>query len=237
MTTLWGRISDIGDVQIVGDVARDQETLADILRPYLEAGTVCIILGGGHETAYGHFLGRLRAGHEVSIVNLDVHADVRDLINGQPHSGSSFRQALLHPDYPARSYHVFGLSPHCVSNTHLRFMDAHPGGRIWTIESSADRFDQLLDTVDGDLLVTFDLDALDQSVAPGVSAPTVGGLNQKTWFRIARSVGACNRIQSIDISEMNPVYDVDGRTARVAALTVWHFVAGLTARMSVSHTA
>jgi len=233
MSQVWERIADIGDVQIAGDVAHDQEMLAEILKPYLEAGTVCIILGGGHETAYGNFLGQVRSGRDVSIINIDAHADVRDLVNGKPHSGSSFRQALLHPDHPARSYSVFGLSPHGVSSAHLGFMDAYPGERIWAAESSAGRFDELLKTVDGKLMITFDLDALDQSVAPGVSAPAVAGLDQETWFRVAYSVGICDRVQSIDVSEMNPVYDIGGRTARVAALTVWHFVEGLTTRTNL----
>jgi formiminoglutamase len=84
------------------------------------------------------------------------------------------------------------------------------------------------------MLVTFDLDAVDQSAAPGVSAPTVGGLDPSLWLKAAYEAGRCPRVTSIDLVEYNPAYDVDRRTARLAALTVWHILRGLAERFTPS---
>src|SRR3954470_7253084 len=46
---------DLGDVPISGELARDQDRLAEVVAAELEAGAFPIVIGGGHETAFGHF--------------------------------------------------------------------------------------------------------------------------------------------------------------------------------------
>ena len=78
------RTRDAGDVAITGDVERDQEALAAAVGSHLAVGRFVIVLGGGHETTYGHFLGYDRPVH---LLNWDAHADVRELRDGAAHSG------------------------------------------------------------------------------------------------------------------------------------------------------
>jgi formiminoglutamase len=61
---------DIGDLRITGKVEDDQQELGKVIGEYLQQDTVPIILGGGHETAFGHFLGYASAGLRTSIFNL-----------------------------------------------------------------------------------------------------------------------------------------------------------------------
>jgi arginase family enzyme len=83
--------------------------------------------------------------------------------------------------------------------------------------------------IDTNYMVSFDLDGLDTAVAPGVSAlsPSSGGLQPQTWFTAARLAGTDVRCTSFDIVELNPTFDRDEQTARVAALTIWNFLSGL----------
>ena len=81
-----------------------------------------------------------------------------------------------------------------------------------------------------DTLVTFDLDAVDQAAAPGVSAPATAGLSPHIWLYAAYCAGKCSTVRSIDVVELSPPLDQDGRTARLAARTVWEFLRGLAAR-------
>src|SRR5262249_20635154 len=83
---------DIGDIRIGGSLEHSQESLGIVVSEILQAGAVPVVLGGGHETAYGHYLGYVYANKKVGIINLDAHLDVRPLIDGQGHSGSPFRQ-------------------------------------------------------------------------------------------------------------------------------------------------
>lgn len=221
---------DLGDVPVTGDLEADQARLAEHVAAALARGAFVIVLGGGHETAYGHFLGYVRAGRPVAIVNLDAHPDVRPLIDGRGHSGSPFRQALLHPSGLCRGYRVAGLLPHAAAGAHLAFIDEHRGGYTWRSDLTPARVARLFAAARGPTLASFDIDAVDQAQAPGVSAPATGGLPAELWLRAAYEAGRCPHVTSCDVVELNPAYDRDGQTARLAALTVWHLLRGICAR-------
>jgi arginase family enzyme len=82
----------------------------------------------------------------------------------------------------------------------------------------------------GPAFLSIDLDALDQSVAPGVSAPNPLGLGLRPAAKLAEAAGARREIQHFDLMEFNPSYDIDGHTARAAVLLFLHFVAGFARR-------
>ncbi|MFB6098975.1 MAG: arginase family protein, partial [Salinibacter sp.] len=120
--TLLERTRDAGNIGDDLSLAARQAALGDALAPHLRRDTVPIVLGGGHETAYGHFLGYVEAETDVTILNWDAHPDVRPVKDGNPHSGSSFRQALEHPSGHCRHYAVAGLQPHSTAAAHLEYI-------------------------------------------------------------------------------------------------------------------
>lgn len=222
---------DVGNLRITGKLAKDQQNLSNIVAAYLEQEVIPIILGGGHETAFGHFLGYAEAGITTSIFNLDAHTDVRPLKEGKPHSGSPFRQALEHQSESAETYLVAGLQPHSVAQSHLEFIRDHGGHYKFRDETNITSVSGLFHQHESDrLMTTFDMDAVDQSQAPGVSAPCANGLPADLWLTSAYLAGRNEHVTSFDISEVNPVCDRDNQTAKLAALTIWHFILGLSQR-------
>lgn len=223
--------SDAGNVAVTGNLEEDQQRLGKIVAGYLEQDIVPVILGGGHETAYGHFLGYAVAGLKTSVFNLDAHTDVRPLKNEQPHSGSPFRQMLEHESNSAETYLAGGLQPHTVAQSHLAFIDQHNGHYLFRDETNITSISGLFHQHNSKrLMVTFDMDAVDQSQAPGVSAPCANGLPADLWLTAAYLAGRNEQVTSFDLSEVNPKYDRDGQTAKLAALTIWHFLLGLSQR-------
>ncbi len=230
MIRLLRRVRDLGDLAVSGDVERDQEALGEAVAPLLAAGVFVIVLGGGHESTYGHFLAYAGAARPVSILNWDAHPDVRELRDGLGHSGSPFRQALEHPAGACRRYSVAGLLPWAVAAAHARFVRQRGGDVVWRADVTHERIGTLYDQLDAPALVSFDLDAVDQRDAPGVSAPAVGGLTADLWLHAAGRAGRCAAVTSADVVELNPLFDRDGQTARLAALTVWLLLHGLARR-------
>ena len=228
---LLKRTVDLGNLKLEGSLEDSQDALGAAVQPYIANGVIPIIIGGGHETAFGHFLGYVKADRPVTIVNWDAHADVRPLRDGRPHSGSSFRQALEHPSKICQKYAVAGLLPHSLARAHLEYLHEEDAHVIWRSELSQHQINALYAGWKTPLMTTFDLDAVDQQAAPGVSAPAVGGLSPELWEHAAYRAGRCPGVQSMDVVECNPRIDVDGRTARLAALTVWHFLRGLAERI------
>jgi formiminoglutamase len=228
---------DLGDVRIDGDLEASQDSLATVLDVLLRRGAVPIVLGGGHETAYGHYLGYVRAGLRVAILNLDAHLDVRPCLEGRGHSGSPFRQALEHPTHPLPGdrYVCLGAQSFAVSREHADYV-RRGGGKIGWRSEVRGRLGQAFDqerqrlTLDGPLYLTLDVDVVQAADAPAVSAPNPNGLCGAELLDCVQLAGASPGVASLDVVEVVPQLDRDGQTARWAALAVWHFLAGLARR-------
>jgi formiminoglutamase len=229
-TKLLARATDFGNLRLKGDLGESQALLGKVIAACLAHDTIVIVIGGGHETTFGHFLGYAQANRTIRILNWDAHPDVRHLIHGHGHSGSPFRQAIEHPSKCCARYDVAGLLPHAVAASHVEFVTEHGGHVWWRQELIRDTVETVSDAAHGPSMVSFDMDALDQAYAPGVSAPAVGGLTPDLWLHAAYCAGLNPKVSSIDIVEMNPRLDRDGQTARIGALTLWTFLKGVAAR-------
>jgi formiminoglutamase len=236
---LLGRMQDFGNLALGHELHQSQDRLGQVVALCLEHNCIPIMLGGGHETAFGHFLGYVHAGRDVAALNWDAHPDVRPLIDGHGHSGSQFRQALQHESKRLAQYTVAGLQPHSAAAAHLNFVREHGGRTVWRHELTKEAIDRLYASKAGRasaMMASFDADAVDQSFAPGVSAPSTGGMTADLWLHAAFRAGASPHVLSIDISEMNPRFDRDGQTARLIAVTVWNFLKGVAARLAGAGT-
>lgn len=242
--TPWGlgraRPLDLGDVRTGGGLEASQEALGEVVAAVLTAGGVPVVLGGGHETAYGHYLGYTRASWVVGVINLDAHLDVRPCVAGQGHSGSPFRQMLEHPTdaLPGQLYCCLGAQPFSVSGEHLDYV-SEGGGTVRWRDQVAGRLVEELERqcrrVTGQgcpVYLTVDADVVRTADVPGVSAPNPLGLDGAEVAACCRAAGATPGLTSFEIVEINPQLDRDGQSARWAALAVWHFLAGLGNRPS-----
>ena len=104
------RLFDVGNIACKGeDLESAQQQLGRAVTAILSKGAKPVILGGGHETLYGHYLGiRESIGKDATlgIINIDAHFDLRPY-DEQPSSGTMFRQ-ILESD-PNTRYFVAGI--------------------------------------------------------------------------------------------------------------------------------
>jgi formiminoglutamase len=228
---------DLGDVAVGADLEDAQDVLGRVLGELLRLQTVPIVLGGGHETAWGHYLGYVHAGLDVGVINVDAHLDVRPLIDGRGHSGSPFRQMMeTTRPLPASRYICLGAQPMAVSREHLNLV-LERGGTVQWASAVDGRLTEAFETArqglagqGGAVYVSLDADVVRAADVPGVSAPNSLGLSGAEVERWARNVGRCAGVRSFDLVEINPHFDIDDRSARWAAVVVWHFLAGLASR-------
>jgi formiminoglutamase len=229
---------DVGNVRIAGSLEETQEALGAVIGAILARDAVPVVLGGGHETAYGHYLGYVTAGRPVGILNIDAHLDVRPCLNGQGHSGSPFRQALEHPTapLPGSRYVCLGAQPQSVSRVHWQFARER-GCRVgWYRRVRLSPVNRLrrecgrLSATGCQVYVSLDADAVRAADVPGVSAPNSSGFAGEKILACARAAGNLPAVASFDVVEINPHLDPDGRSARWAALAVWSFLMGRAGR-------
>jgi formiminoglutamase len=231
---------DAGNVRTPRNLEEAQEALAEVVAGILLSGAVPVVLGGGHETAYGHFLGYVKAGRPVGILNLDAHLDVRPCHAALGHSGSPFRQALEHPTrpLPGDRYVCLGAQPQSVSRQHWHYVRQRGGVVRWCAELEGMAGNVLLEEIARlagagcQVYVTIDADVAQVADVPGVSAPNPLGLPGRQVVRCARLAGESARVTSLDLVEISPPHDRDGQSARWAAVLIWNFLVGLGKRMS-----
>ena len=99
---------DAGDIICDGDnLENAQIALAHMVASLLRSQYFPIVLGGGHETAWGHYLGIHEAlgPSKLAIVNFDAHFDLREQARGS--SGTTFKQIADH--HAAFDYTVIGI--------------------------------------------------------------------------------------------------------------------------------
>ncbi|MFF0815607.1 formimidoylglutamase [Rhodococcus sp. NPDC003318] len=223
------RILDAGDIEVVGgDLAGAQRRLGGVVADLLGHGHFVVVLGGGHDVAFGSHLGiaesgLLAPGVRLGVLNLDAHFDLR--ADAVPSSGTPFRQIAEYEATLGRSlnYAVIGIAQ--SSNTVDLFRRADTLGvryllddwcttaTLPAVEAFVDEFLRRCDAVH----LSVDLDVLPAAVAPGVSAPAAFGVPLEVVTRVCEMVAAGGKLALVDVAELNPRYDIDNRTARTAA--------------------
>lgn len=220
---------DAGDIICPEEkLAKAQRQLGKGVYTILEQGGRPMVIGGGHETAFGTYQGlRAWAGPEstIGIINLDAHFDVRSSEHG-PTSGTPFRQML--EDSPGKvSYLALGLEE--AANTPTLFETAQRHHVQWVTQdvlNQANGWERALPEVKAleqrvDVLyLSIDLDVFGASCAPGVSALNPLGCSPDRLVPIIDYLAQQPKLATVDICELNPTYDRDQQTAKLAARLV-----------------
>ncbi|WP_404286994.1 formimidoylglutamase [Glutamicibacter arilaitensis] len=222
-------VCDAGDIVVVGDeLESGQMRLAKSVSELLNAGALPVVLGGGHETAYGSFGGLFdqlqnHPDARIGILNLDAHFDLRsaprrssgtpfkDIANDMLAAGRAFNYAVLGISQPNNTRQLFDQA----AALGVRYLLDEQCGAS-SLGAVTEFIDSFLHGVD-QLYLTIDLDVLPASVAPGVSAPAAYGVPLEVIHAICRQVVDSGKLALVDVVELNPRFDIDGRTARTAA--------------------
>ncbi|GGK85724.1 formimidoylglutamase [Rufibacter glacialis] len=211
-----------------------QEQLGRKVEMLLRKGYKTIVLGGGHETAYGHFLGlRHRLGPEetLGIINLDAHFDLRSYAQHSS-SGTPFLQIADDLAAAGRDFHYLCLGIQEQGNTRKLFQTAQErqvdyiladdlhGGITPDVQQRLQAFMAKVDK----LYLSIDLDVFAAAYAPGVSAPNALGLTPPVVVQLLKEIIGSGKVMSVDVVELNPKFDLDHQTAKLAASLVYQMV-------------
>lgn len=196
-----------------------------------EQDLVTLCVGGGHDLSLPSLRAVAgRAGHPLGGINLDAHLDARARVG----SGMAFRALIEGKHLAPRRFVELGLGRFSNDRADLEWLRGEGATLLFAdalLERGLDVEGVLAAACQGGTaFLSIDLDGLDQSAAPGVSAPNPLGVSVHDAVRLAEAAGARPEIRHFDLMELNPLYDVDARTARTASLLLSCFVAGLAER-------
>jgi agmatinase len=223
------RVVDCGDVaadplDIPGNAARATAAV----RAVLERGAVPIVLGGDDSIPIP-FLRAYEGFGPLAVVQIDAHLDFRDELDGVREGFSSpMRRASEMPW--VTSITQIGLrgvgsgrpsdvaDARSAGNTLIPARELHARGVNWALEQIP---------AGAHYLVTIDLDGLDPSVAPGVGAPSPGGLSWDEARELVQGLAARGRIAGLDVVEIMPSLDVNQITSIVATRLILNAIGGM----------
>ncbi|MBP8218421.1 MAG: formimidoylglutamase [Aeromonas sp.] len=224
-------VYDGGDVSCPdGDLDAAHGRLAERVAAALNLGHFPLVLGGGHEVAFGSWSGlnrHLGGSGKIGIINFDAHFDLRMKLE-LASSGTPFFQIAEQCAAEGTPFHYACLGVAETANTQALFARADELG-VWYVKDEAMNERALptlqsgLDAFIADcdhLYLTIDLDVLPGAVMPGVSAPAARGVELAVIEPLIAHIRACGKLRLADLAEYNPTLDQDNRSARVAARLV-----------------
>ena len=225
---------DAGTINCIDfNLKNAQLELTEIISKVLDAKAFPIIVGGGHDMAYSTYSGlrkHLGDSKTIGIINFDAHFDLRSNEDGN-NSGTPFYQIAQDCKTSNTPFHYLCLGIRKDANDNLLFQTAkelevkyilRDTFRIefhTEINAWINAFMQNVDAI----YVTIDLDGFSSAYAPGVSAPSPMGFTPDVVLESLKTITSSGKLCALDIAEMNPDFDVDSQTARLAASLV-HYV-------------
>jgi arginase len=225
----------------IHDIAKVCLQLYHMATACLDDGAIPLVLGGDHSLAAGsvaaaaHWARRVRK-LPIGLIWIDAHGDMNTPatstsgnVHGMPLA------ALLGPE-PSDLSNIGGFSPkalpaHTVligvrnldEREKVAVRDSHV--HVFTmkdidrqgIASVAEQAVGLAGSGTAGIHVSFDLDACDPGIAPGVGTPVKGGLDYREAHMVMEIVADSGLLTSLDLVEINPTLDVRNTTAQLGA--------------------
>jgi formiminoglutamase len=232
------KLFDVGDVKGNGcPLAESQEALGRVVERVLSLNLYPIVMGGGHEVAFGNYQGIMTYLKEkedtsrLGIVNFDAHFDIRPYEESAS-SGTMFRQIADLCASEGRPFDYYCLGIQQRGNTRQLFNTAQALSvrydlarditqeKLIDVFASLDRFMKNQDAI----YVTICMDVFASAYAPGVSSAQPLGLQPWIVLTALKHIIRSEKMVSFDIAEVSPRFDRDNVTANLASTVIFHVV-------------
>jgi guanidinobutyrase len=213
----------------LGDVAVNTFNLSETIRLITETYDAHLLhdvipmgLGGDHTMTLPILRSIAKKHGPVALVHVDAHADVNDEMFGEKEThGTVFRRAYEEGLITADK--VFQIGLRGTGYTADDFSEAADWGfnqwlapELWH-KSLSPLAAEIKEKIGGQkTYITYDIDSLDPSFAPGTGTPEIGGLTTMQAMELIRGLRGLN-IVGCDLVEVSPPYDPSGNTALVGA--------------------
>jgi arginase len=200
------------------------DELAAVVEGIVREGGFPLVLGGDHSIAMGTLAGLFAArGRPPGLIWVDAHGDI--------HTPATSSSGNVHGMPLAFALEYGHVSPQHSVLIGLRDVDEGErrairelGVRAFTM-SDIDRrgmervIDEAIDVAGaepGSVHISFDMDGIDPSEAPGVGTPVRGGITYREAHLAMEAVAAAGIVGSLEVTEINPILDEHNRTGQLA---------------------
>lgn len=202
---------DVGDVEV--GLGRPEPTLERVERvvgQLLAAGSRPVMLGGEHSLTPAAFRAVHAAHPDVTLLQIDAHADLRESFLGETNSHACAMRRCLDLEVDLIQ---FGIR----SGTREEWAYVRANDTFYDFERLSRRLDELT----GPLYVTVDIDVFDPGFVSGTGTPEPGGIAWQDFARITEALKASRaELVGFDVVELAPGLDASGASSVYAAKVV-----------------
>ncbi|MDF9434263.1 agmatinase [Chromohalobacter israelensis] len=224
------QVADIGDVPInTFDLKKSIGIIENFYHELLSHDAVPLTLGGDHTLTWPILRAMARKHGPVGLIHIDAHADVNEHMFGEEVAhGCPFRRAQEEGLLDSQRVVQIGLRGTGYAADDFDWC-REQGFRVVTAEQCWHKsLEPLMAEVreqmgDGPVYVSFDIDGLDPSVAPGTGTVEAAGLTMPQGLEIVRGVQGLNMVGG-DLVEVAPPYDPSGNTALMGATLLYEML-------------
>lgn len=223
------RIVDCGDVRAdLGDYQANSQRATTVLRAVLDRGAIPIVLGGDHAVPIPVFRA-FEGKPDIFVVQIDAHIDWRDERNGVREGLSSPMRRASEMPWVAGMAQIGIRGVGSARTEEFTAAEEYGSVIIGARDLRANGARSVLDRVPDHVryYVTFDADALDPSIAPGINSPSFGGLSYVEATDLLRGLAAKGRVVGADFVEVRPERDVHDYTALLVARLILNLIGSL----------
>lgn len=174
--------------------------LYDRTKELLETGKFICMLGGEHSISAPVIRAHNEKFDNLSVLQIDAHADLRDTYDGTPHSHASIMARVV-KDMQIPSVQV-GIRS--ISGDEARSLkDGLPTKIFWArdIVGRTDWIDDAIEGLTDNVYLTIDIDGLDPSIVPTTGTPEPGGLGWYETLTLIRELAEKKRVVGMDLVE------------------------------------
>lgn len=184
------------------------DSLYERTKELLKSGKFICMLGGEHSVSAPVIKAHAEKFHNMSVLQIDAHADLRDTYDGTPHSHASIMARVV-KDLRIPSVQV-GIRS--ISAEEARSLNTGlPTKIFWAkdVVGKTDWIDQAVDSLTENVYLTIDIDGLDPSLVPTTGTPEPGGLGWYETLALIRTLAKKRRIIGMDLVEFSKTDNSD----------------------------
>lgn len=228
------QVADVGDVALNPyNLTKSIDIIEDYYQALLEYDVKPVSMGGDHTISLP-ILRRIAGKYgPVALVHVDAHTDINDTMFGEKIAhGTIFRRAI--EEGLVDPHRMIQIGPRATGYAADDFDWARDAGVQVVIgedcwyKSLTPLMTTFREKVGPDIptYLSFDIDGLDPSVAPGTGTPEPGGLTGAQGLEVMRGLYGLNLVGG-DLVEVSPPYDTSGNTALLAANLIFEMLCSM----------
>jgi len=167
----------------------------------LKHNKIPVILGGEHSISFGVVKAMKEKYSEISVLQLDAHADLRNYYQCSPYGHASVGRRISEL-CPLVQAGVRSISVEESDFLKTGIVKQFSADFILEEQSGCQK---VCENMSGDVYITIDIDVLDPSIMPATGTPEPGGIYWKDLLRIIRGVSKRCRVRGFDVVELLPI--------------------------------